>query len=219
LNTESVARYLKVFRRRSLWLKIATNLQFFFLFFLLPVAIGTFVPRILWLAIFMVVATSISIAVEFWSLHRELLTKSKDTRFKATLTIALSPISAIRACDALCRDLVVNYHPVAVAGAICSDAEFETLAGEQLRRSKFSVFASQWYHKKLEDLIEQVIRQKGLQPDQLLVPAIQTSGCILYCPRCLAQYLTKRAECADCGYEALKAFQEPVTPTSANPAK
>jgi hypothetical protein len=219
LNVQSAGRHLKVFRRRSLWLRTVTNLQFFFLFLLLPVAIGTFVPRILWLAIFLVVATSVAIAVVFWRLHRELLAKAKDTRFKATLITALSPISAIRACDTLCRDLVANYHPVAVAGAICSDADFASLAGEQLRRIKFSVFASQWYQKKLEDLIEQVIRQKGLEPEQLLAPSVQTSGCIVYCPRCFAQYVAERSECADCGYEALRAFQEAVTPTPTNLTK
>ncbi len=215
MNTQSAARHLKVFRRRSLWLRIVSNLQFFFLFFLLPVAISTYVPRILWMAIAIVVVTSIAIAVEFWSLHRELFTKAKDTRFKATMTTALSPISAIRACDTLCRDLVVNYHPLAVGGAICSDAEFETLAGEQLRRSKFSVFANHWYQKKLEVLIEQVIRQKGLQPEQLLVPSVQTSGCIVYCPRCFAQYVSERSECADCGYEGLVAFKKPAESVSA----
>ena len=214
VNMESAARRVKVFHRRSLWLKVVSNLQFFFLFLLLPLAITAFVPRILWLAIFTVVATSILIAVDFWSLHRELLAKAKDARFKSTLTIMLSPISAIRACDPICHDLVANYHPVAVAGAICPDAEFAALAGEHLRGSKFGVFANQWYQKKLQDSIERVVRQRGLEMEQLLVPAVQTSGCVLYCPRCLAQYVTKRAECADCGYETLTAFNPNAVPVS-----
>jgi hypothetical protein len=222
LNVQSATRHLKVFQHRSLWIRITCNLQFFFLFFLLPVAISIFVPRMLWLTIFLVVATSILLAIDFRGLHRELFTKTpdshfrdshlKDTRFKGTLTIALSPLAAIRACDTLCRDLVVNYHPVAVAGAICSDKEFEALAGEQLRRGKFTTFANQWYQKKLETLIEQVIRQRGLEPERLLAPSTQMSGCVVYCPRCLAQYVAEREECADCGHEALVAFKEPVAP-------
>ncbi|HXB22238.1 MAG TPA: hypothetical protein VNV88_12690 [Candidatus Solibacter sp.] len=214
VNKESAARHIKIFQRRSLGLKIASNLQFFLLFLLLPLAIGTFVPRILWMAIFVVVATSIVIAVDFWSLHRELLTKAKDARFKATLTIALSPVAAIRARDSICHDLVATYHPVAVAGAICSDAEFEALAGEHLRRSRFGAFSNQWYQKKLQDSMERVIRQRGLEPEQLLVPAVQSSGCILYCPRCFAQYVTERADCADCGYETLAAFKTISAPVS-----
>jgi len=214
LNVQSAARQVKVFRRRSLPLRIAANLQFFFLFFFLPEAIVVFVPAILWMAIALVVTTSIALALEFRRLHRELFSKAEDTRFKATLTIALSPISAIRACDTLGRDLVANYHPVAVAATICSDAEFGALAGEQLRQGKFSAFASQWYQKKLEGLIEQVILQKGLQPERLLAPSAQMSGCIVYCPRCFAQYVAERSTCADCGYEGLVAFDEPAGPVA-----
>ena len=217
LNLQSAARHLKVFQHRSLWIRITSNLQFFFLFFLLPVAVATFVPRMLWLSIFLVVATSIFLAVDFRSLHRELFIRApnshfKETRFKGTLTIALSPLAAIRTCDTLCRELVMDFHPVAVAGAVCSDKEFEALAGEQLRRGKFTAFADQWYQKKLETLIEQVIRQRGLEPERLLAPSAQMSGCVVYCPRCLAQYVSLRSECADCGYEALVAFKEPVVP-------
>src|ERR1700694_2317877 len=211
MNMESAARHIKVFHRRSLWLKLGSNLQFFFLFFLLPLAITTYVPRILWLAILVVVATSVVIAVEFRRLHRELLAKAKEARFKSTLTIVLSPISAIRACDPIGHDLVAGYHPVAVAGAICSDAEFEALAGEHLRWSKFGDFANQWYQQKLQDAMERVIWQRGLKPEHLLVPAVQATGCVLYCPRCFAQYVTERTECADCGFETLMPFKtEPL---------
>ena len=213
LNAQSVARHLKVFQRRSLWIRITCNLQFFFLFLLLPAAIVTYIPRMMWLSIFLVLATSILLAIDFRTLHRELFVQAKDTRFKSTLTIAFSPLAAIRACDTLCRDLVANFHPVAVAGAICSDREFEEIAGEQLRQGRFTAFANQAYQKKLETLIEQVIRQRGLEPERLLAPSTRMSGCVVYCPRCLAQYVADRAECADCGYEVLVAFKEPVAPS------
>jgi hypothetical protein len=209
LNMQSAARHVKVFQSRSLWIRITCNLQFFLLFFFLPFAIAAFIPRILWPAIFLVLATSILLAIDFRSLHREFFRNAKDARFKSALTIALSPLAAIRTCDTLCHDLVVNFHPVAVAGAICSDKEFEAVAGEQLRQGKFSAFANQWYQKKLEALIEQVIRQRGLEPERLLAPSTQLSGCVVYCPRCLAQYVAERTECTDCGYEALVAFKEP----------
>ena len=214
LHMESAARHVKVFQSRSLWIRITCNLQFFFLFFFLPFAIAAFIPRILWPAIFLVLATSIVLAIDFRSVHRELFRNAKDTRFKSTFTIALSPLAAIRTCDTLCHDLAGNFHPVAVAGAICSDKEFEAVAGEQLRQGKFSAFANQWYQKKLEALIEQVIRQRGLEPERLLAPSAQLSGCVVYCPRCLAQYVAERAECTDCGYEALVAFKEPVAPAA-----
>lgn len=210
LNVQSAGRHLKVFARRSLWLRITSNLQFFFLFFLLPWAIGTSVPRMLWLAIFVVMGTSITLAVDVWGLHRHFFGKAKDSRFKSAFTIALSPIAAIRACDTLCRDLVVNFHPVAVAGTLCSDIEFESLAGEHLRRGKFIAVSNEWYQKKLQSLIEQAIRQRGLDPERLWAPSVRMSGCIMYCPRCFAQYVTNRSECTDCGYEQLLAFKEPA---------
>jgi hypothetical protein len=210
MSTQSAARHVKVFHRRSFWLRLVSNMQFFFLFLFLPLAITVFAPRVLWVAIIAVVLTSITIAMEFWILHKELLGKAADTRFKSILTIALSPISAIRACDVIGRDLLGNYHPVAVASAICQPEHFETLAGEQLRAIKFGGSSSQWYQKKMQGFIEQIVRQKGLQPEQLLIPPVQASGCIVYCPRCFAQYVTERTECADCGYEKLARFKESI---------
>ncbi len=215
LDSKASARRLQVFQRRSLWIRIVSNLQFFFLFFLLPFAIGIY-PRMLRPAIILVVATSVILAIEFWSVHRKLYKKTADTRFTATFTIALSPLAAIRTCDTLCRNLVAGYHPVAVAAAICTDAAFEAIAGEQLRYAKFTS-ASDWYQKKLVGLIEQVIRQRGLEPRRLLTPSSQMSGCILYCPRCLTQYVTNREECSDCGHKALVAFTSSGTGTSFSP--
>jgi len=214
LNVQSAGRHLKVFTRRSLWLRTICNLQFFFLFFLLPWAIGTFVPRMLWMAIFLVVATSIALAVDVWKLHWHFFGKAKDSRFKSAFTIALSPIAAIRAGDTLCRDLVVNFHPVAVAGALCSDDEFEALAGEHLRHGRFTAVGNEWYQKKLQALIEQAIRQRGLEPGRLWAPSVRMNGCIVYCPRCFAQYITDRAECTDCGYQEMEAFEEPAASTN-----
>jgi predicted amidophosphoribosyltransferase len=63
--------------------------------------------------------------------------------------------------------------------------------------------------------MEQALKQKGLNPAELLRPPTPDPGCVVYCPRCLAQYTKERDQCTDCGYEELSAFARVAQPPSA----
>lgn len=207
-NIQAASRRVRVFARKACWLRVIANFQFIFLFLLIPLGFREFGTGILWRAVLMLVLIDITIVLEFWTLHKAMFpqAESKGQRFKSALTILLSPIAAIRACDAVARDLLGGYHPLAAAGALLPEEEFRRFAGEQLRLCRFSNYASKPYQAMLQKAMERAIRQKELDPEELMRPPEAQSGCVVYCPRCLAQYTKTRKECSDCGYESMAAL-------------
>ena len=205
-NTQAASRRLRVFVRKSRWLRIIANFELLFLFLLIPLAFERFGTGILWRVILMLVLISVTVALEFWTLHKAMFPAAGGQRFKSGITILLSPMAAIRACDSVARDLLSGYHPLAVAGALLLEEEFRRFAGEQLRLCRFGDYFDKQYQTTLQKVMERAIRQKEIDPEELLQPPEHESGCVVYCPRCLAQYTKQRTECSDCGYESVAAF-------------
>lgn len=217
MNTQTAARRIRIFAGKARWVRIIANVQFVFLFLLVPLGFEKFGTGILWRVILMLLAIDVALTLEFWTLHKSTFTQaqsqsqSKDQRFKSALTILLSPLSAIRACDAAARDLLSGYHPLAAAGALLPAEEFQQFAREQFRLCRFGNYSSERYQAILQKGMERAIRQQKLGPDELMRPPEPQSGCVVYCPRCLAQYTKQRTECTDCGYEGLELF-DPLRP-------
>lgn len=207
-DAAAIEERLKVFCRKSRWLDLAVNLQFFLLFLIVPMAFFRFGSRALWPTAGAVLATSIFIAWRSVRLHKFFFPGDGDGRFKSVFSTVLSPIYAIRAEDAVARDLLAGFHPVAVAGVMCSKKELEAFAGEQLRADKFSSGGASWYGNQLELALTKMLEKKGVDVKGLLAAPEREEGCVLYCPRCRAQYTKAREDCADCGYGELLAFEE-----------
>jgi len=207
LRESTVRRKLLVFRRRSQWLRVLANLQFFLLFVAAPLGFRLLgLKRILWPLIAAVALLSISITTEFWALHKAVSAKAGGTILKSALTMLLSPVAAMRACDIISRDLFAGYHPLAVAAALLPREEFRVFAGEQLRACRFSEYPAAYDGQTLERLMEQLVRRQGIVTEELMRPRNREDNCVAYCPRCLAQYRKQRSECADCGHPGLAPF-------------
>jgi hypothetical protein len=200
-----------VFCHKSRWLDLAVNLQFFLLFMIVPMAFFRFGSRALWPMAGAVIATSIFIAWRSVKLHKYFFAGDSEGRFKQVFSTVLSPIYAIRAEDALARDLLAGFHPVAVAGVMCLQKELEAFAGEQLRTNKFSSRGTSWYGDQLELALTRMLEKKGVDAKRLLAAPEREAGCMVYCPRCRAQYTKARTDCTDCGYGELLAFEEQAT--------
>jgi hypothetical protein len=205
-DPEAVKKRLELFDDKARWLEFAVNLQFFLLFLVTPLAFFRFGSRALWPMLGAVAATSMCIVWRLWRGHKALFPADGDARFKSVFSALLSPIHAIRALDALTHDLLAGFHPVAVAGAICSAQEFEAFAGEQLREMKFSPYGASGYVEQLRAALEKTVEKKGIPAWRLLAAPQRESECVQYCPRCRAQYTKEREECADCGFGPLAAF-------------
>ena len=204
MSAQAAARRVKVFSGRSLWLRIVANLEFFFLFLLAPLAFYRFGSGILWRMALILAVLSITVVLEFWTLHKTLLPEGSDVRLKSAVTNLLSPMAAIRASDVVSRDLLAGCHPLAAAGAVLDEDEFRAFAEEQLRLCRFGDYLDKTYQAALQKAMERALTQKKLNPQELLRPPDPDPGCVVYCPRCLAQYTKAREECSDCGYEALE---------------
>ncbi|HEY6250784.1 MAG TPA: hypothetical protein VI685_12555, partial [Candidatus Angelobacter sp.] len=168
MSTQTAARRIKVLSGRAPWLRILTNLQFFFLFVLLPLAFYRFGTMIWWRALVILLVFSITITLEFWTLHKMLFPLAKEQRFKTAAVAALSPVAAIRACDVVTRDLLAGYHPLAVAGAILPTDDFRRFAGQQLRLCRFGDYLDRQYQAGLQKAMEQAIKKNKLDPQELL---------------------------------------------------
>src|ERR1044071_1531098 len=207
-DAAAIEERLTRFCQKARWLDIAVNLQFFLLFLIVPMSFFRFGSRALWPMVGAILTTSIFIA--WWSvkLHKHFFAGDGEGRFKSVFSTVLSPIYAIRAEDAVARDLLAGFHPLAVAGVMCSKKELEAFAGEQLRVNKFSSRGTSWYGDQLELALTRMLEKKGIAVRQLLAAPEREDGCMLYCPRCRAQYTKAREGCADCGYAELLAFEE-----------
>jgi hypothetical protein len=195
-----------LFRSQARYLAVLACLELMLLFIATPYLFCRLGTRAIWVAAILIVTTSLAITLEFWMAHRALYGAGGDARWTSALTILLSPLSAIRAMDALGRDLLAGFHPVTAAAALCSAEEFGLFAGEQLRQLSYGLDAGGWYAERTKECVMRVVKQAGLSAEKLLAPPAREDQCAFYCPRCLAQYLAARANCADCGYEGLVRF-------------
>jgi hypothetical protein len=207
-DTASIENRVKLLGRKARWLETFANLQFFLLFILVPLAFVRFGSRVLWPMLVAVFVTSMVIAWQSLRLHKLFFPSDVDGRFKSVFSTVLSPINAIRAMDALARDLMAGFHPVAVAAVVCSQQELEIFAGEQLRASRFGASGTSWYTQQLQLALTNMLSKKGVAATQLLSAPQRHESCVQYCPRCLAQYTKVRESCADCGYTELMEFGE-----------
>jgi hypothetical protein len=206
-NTQEIEERLKTFFHKSKWLDMAVNLQFFLLFMIVPMAFFRFGSRALWPTLAGVITLSMFIAWQFFRLHKAFIAGDGDARFKALFATLLSPIYAIRATDALARDLLAGFHPIAVAAVICSRQDFEAFAGEQMRIDRFSQNAATWYGEQLQLALAKMLEKTGVDPRKPLAAPQRDVNCVCYCPRCHAQYTKMREDCADCGYNQLFPFE------------
>lgn len=210
-DAAAIEERLTRFCQKSRWLDIAVNLQFLLLFLIVPMSFFRFGSKALWPMAGAVLATSVFIAWRSVRLHKYFFAGDGEGRFKSVFSTVLSPIYAIRAEDAVARDLLAGFHPVAVAGVMCSKKDLEAFAGEQLRANKFSSRGTGWYGDQLQLALTRMLEKKGIDARRLLAAPEREAGCVLYCPQCRAQYTKAREGCADCGYGELLAFKEQAT--------
>ena len=138
-----------------------------------------------------------------WTAHRKLYPAAKADRYKKLGLLILSPAGVARATAILSRDLLVQYHPLAVASALLSTDDFRKFASETVR---------DWYHpldsatklhpqlhQALQDAMEKIIVDAKLSTEELLSieDAVEASA-KTYCPRCGANYSIEEGFCADC---------------------
>lgn len=148
--------------------------------------------------------------------YRRLLPERSGAPFAALATMALSPASAMRAPDALLRELVMQHHPLAVAHVSCDAEEYERLAGAWLREQRrleavrargIAPIVEEHIGGPSRAAIEAFIAATVRDPQALAgPPARRDPDAVAYCPSCLDEYVLGEGECEDCGGVALERF-------------
>jgi hypothetical protein len=220
LDTRAVEQRWKEFQQHSRKVRLLGNVLFAHLFVLAPSLIWNLGLKLSWLGLLLgLVLLTVTTAVLFHRAHKKLYPSAGDERFTHTLTVALSPANAARACDTLSRPLFETFYPLAVAKVFLPENRFRQFAREVLldiRHPALPVCPSDdsgpratelFARTALRGAAEQLLKRSGIEPDELCRPPTPADdSCRAYCPRCGAQFTTLDASCADCGGLKLVAF-------------
>ena len=111
------------------------------------------------------------------------------------LTLALSPISLMRATQTVCTTGLTGIHPVAAAAVLLGDAGF--------------VKAARAWHfddQERRPAVERIARARKLLEQLTAAPRQWEAGVARYCPRCHETYTSAAVSCADCADVTLVAL-------------
>jgi hypothetical protein len=149
--------------------------------------------------------------------HRELQPALGQERRVQSVALALAPLGAVRAVDALARGAHAGRHPLAVGHAPPRPAAARELARRELLEARHPIRRDgiddgalrilRWFDDAMAGGIERALAGCGIDVAGLLAaPPREDPSCESYCPRCRAQYRAGVGSCGDCPGVALVAF-------------
>jgi hypothetical protein len=136
-----------------------------------------------------------------------------QSRRRHVIMLSLSPLAALRARDAVARDALALFHPLAAARALLDDVKFEALARRTLAETRFPVpaprpAAEEAWRALVAGEMERFLRHEKLDPEALLAPPPREGPeCLSWCERCRSQYTMREGTCHACGGRALRAYE------------
>jgi hypothetical protein len=161
----------------------------------------------------------LAIIIGFGSAQRALYPANPVFRKQRMLAFLISPACAMRAADLLGRDLMEGHHPLAVAQACCSAADFRQFARSALLELMHPIAGTDaveescvrdWFNKRMLAAATELVRRSGEDLEELIAsPQPLGSDAHAYCPRCEMQFSTPAGQCHGCGV-ALQAFDSAV---------
>ena len=173
-------------RRHARWSRVASGVLFVWVMGVLSALVlaDRFLPVMLPWTI-AAVSSHVAAFVIFLRSYRRLY--GARPPLETWLTLALSPVSLMRAPAIISVPAAAGVHPVAAAGVLCDDAEF-------LRIARL------WYFDVpgMRERIEQIARSRNLEGRLLSGPDTCEPGVSHYCPRCHGTYRAAASRCTDC---------------------
>jgi hypothetical protein len=202
---EAIDKRLAEYSRVTEMLHLACLYLFLFIFLIIPAIV--FIRGLYRVWPILLAYLVISALLVLW-LYRRSYRRLYPMEGRETLPhmigIALSPFAAIRANDSLAANLLVGFHPVAVARSTLPEKKFLEFAGLELRKMKY--LSSD--ESGLRFLNEFLAREKVDIGVLLAPPVLESRMSKSFCPVCLAQYVIDAGVCQDCGKMPLKPFSE-----------
>jgi hypothetical protein len=220
MNTDAVGKRLAEHDGHAARLRILCNYLFVWVFVVVPLMSWTFGwlrtwPSLLAGGLFLIGL----IAWRFVQSHAALFPEMKGPRREKAAMMVLNPLAAIRAHDALARDALAAFHPLAVASVLCSADEYRRLAQMllvDLHHPLEPLFADadaqarevgHWFHMANRTATSRLIESTRLDAAELLAPDPPLDAtCRAYCPHCRCQFVIPEGLCVNCGGIPLEPF-------------
>jgi len=151
-----------------------------------------------------------------WSTLRaaSVLKREHAVRPRGVGVALCSPLSAIRACDALGKDLFAGMHPLTAAAAASAPETYAEHAravwGAAVHRpssagagaAEDAGRAQAWFDAELRRRVERLLAETQLDSAMLLAPPPpEDSSCVCWCPRCRGQYVRAMEMCPRCAVQ------------------
>jgi len=154
---------------------------------------------------------------DYATCRKRLLGENFSARFRHTGMLLLSPASAMRSPETLLRNGLAEFHPLAVAAALCTNDRFASLARPMILALEYPMPSEvpseatacridAWFRKKLLKRLHALLHRMEINADELLQPAQPLADSRSYCPRCHNQFVMAEGTCPDCGGLALVAY-------------
>jgi hypothetical protein len=201
-------------RRRGWPLVFHCNLLFVAIFGGWLAALGLGVRWELVLA--WVVLTWLPCVGSFWLTQRALLPRPvRPPAWRRWVTTA-SPLSLVRAADEVRAELWGELDPLAAASIVVPSRELVPALRRALAELEWPLPSAavgaaqvdaQWMRAALRERLERLCRAHGVDPVALLHEApVADSPEGAFCPRCLTQFTSVDASCAECPGVPLRSF-------------
>ncbi len=211
LDENAARERVAAFRRASRRLAAPAAGLFLLLFVALPAVGFTLGLGLAWPALLAAL-----LVLQFWSTaafvraHRVLHPGAQAERRALALSVALSPLEALRAGQILGRDLLAGFHPLAAAAALLEPRRLEPFAAGVLRDALHplppacpvddpeAVETERAARERLVRALRSAAERLGLPADLGTRPPAADADERTWCPRCLRTYLLESGTCSEC---------------------
>lgn len=152
------------------------------------------------------------IAILLFRAHRTLYPEKPGDAWMKSVVALVSPLDAVRSRDYLARDLLVSFHPIAVAAELCDEAAFTAFARaarfDLARAAALSQTDARAADRDRQDLadVERLLSRRSMLQAVTGAPARQDPESLAFCPRCGVEYHRSDGLCADCDRVSLQLF-------------
>jgi hypothetical protein len=220
LDVRAARERVERYRRLTRPLRWLCHLLFVLLLVLLPlsVALVRFVQVVPWL-VALALPCWLAILLTFYKSHASLMPAAVAQRWRSLVKMVLMPIAAVRARDAITKDLLAAFDPLTVAAAVCEPAALEGFGRNVLLDLQYPLIpecpadaedlagAQRTFGEQLLLASTEMLRWWGPEPGRLTAPPVaEVPEHLAYCPRCRAQYRIAGGACEDCGGRRLVEF-------------
>jgi hypothetical protein len=220
LDVRAIEARVSAFGPATADLRAACTGELVLVFVLTPVAGLVYELQNVWLPLLAsLVLAQAFIVWSFVRAHRALYPEEGKARRGHAILLSLSPPAAMRALDALSRDLLAEFHPLAAARVLLDEDEFRAFAARVLRDAHHPLpigregtdavvaAAAESWRQRTAGALERFARKNGV-PDALWAapPAREGEDCVTWCPRCVQQFTIASGTCARCWDLALHPF-------------